>query len=239
MFWTLNCFFDCIGYLMLPAFLITIPILVQKVSRHNADKLIGEAKTKDLTDYPLTYDALSAIEAATLFVIIYRMLCLFRINRYFDITYQTIMGSFRLFVPYVVVTLVILLSCAALTQSLWGTFNNEYRSFGSAFLHTTIAAMEGPETDFWMFKSSDWSVVYFLCFFIWVTLLIPSACIGVFIETYRITTLKLGYPEQYKEERWDLKGYLQWLFQCCPVGLRNKFGLNDEAQDEANESDKN
>jgi len=222
---------------MLPGFLIAIPIIVQRFSRHGIDEIIGGSKAIKLSDKAILYDALSALEAAVLFTLIYRLLCLFRLNMYFEIVYQTIMFSLKLLVPYIIIVVMIILSCTIFTQSLWGTFNDNYRSFDRSFLSNTLAMIGGPEIEFWLFKGSYWSVVYFLCFFFWVTLLLPNVCIGVFMESYRITNLKMGYPEQYKNDKWDLKGYFRWLLQCCSLGIKNKLGLNEENQTAVNESD--
>jgi membrane-bound metal-dependent hydrolase YbcI (DUF457 family) len=200
-------------------------------------KASGNITARRLPELAGLYDALFAIEVTILAVVIYRFLCIFRINNYFNILYLTVMDCFGLFLPYVVVLVTILCSCAVFTQSLWGTFNDRYRSFGRAFLSNTLALIGGPDINFWLFQASDWSVVYFLVFFIWITLLLPSVCIGIFMESYRIMNLKMGYPDTKKEESWGFKDYLKWLFQCCPMCLKNKMGLADEDRNRVNDSD--
>jgi len=222
---------------MVTAISITIPILVSRYSRFDPKDLIGGKEAKRLPELAGIYDALFALEVAILAVVIYRFLCIFRLNNYFNILYLIVMGCFNLFLPYVLVLVCILCSCAVFTQTLWGTFNDRYRSFGRAFLANTLSVIGGPDVSFWLFQANDWSVVYFLVFFIWITLMLPSVCIGVFMESYRIVNLKMGYPDTKEDEKWGCKSYVKWLFQCCPMCLKNKMGLVDENKNRAYDSD--
>eukprot|EP00826_Nyctotherus_ovalis_P042064 TRINITY_DN4292_c0_g2_i1.p1 TRINITY_DN4292_c0_g2~~TRINITY_DN4292_c0_g2_i1.p1 ORF type:complete len:194 (+),score=10.19 TRINITY_DN4292_c0_g2_i1:579-1160(+) len=191
-----------------------------------------------LHDLASTYDVLLTLEMTFLLVVLLRFLWVLRLNRYFNVLYFTLMGSFRLLVPYIIFLLCVLSCCAVITQNLWGIFNERYRSFAGAFLASAQALTGAPEIEFWLRKGSDWSIVYFIVYYFCVALLLPRVCIGIFMESYRIAILKIGNPGEEKET-WGISKYLGWLFQCCPTCFKNKLGLIEEESDDANGSRRN
>ena len=215
--------------------MISILVMTGKFLRYKPLELIKGEHINKVFSMPKYYDSIYALEAIVILVIVYKILCVLRLNPYFDQIYITMINSVNLIILYIMFLTCILLPCSLIAQSLWGTFDSRYQSFTSSFLNTALSMITGIDITLWLFQSSGWSVVYFFFFMIWICLLIPNVCIGIFVESYRISALSIGYPETMKKDKWGVKQFFAWILNCCPVRLLNKLGLTEEHKEEDNE----
>ena len=227
-FWTINFVIEAIGYLSIPALQICIVVLVGIYSSNS--KYTEKDTFSDLPYQANIFDSIYSIQAVLIGLLIYRFLCVFRLNNYFDLMYNAISNSLLLFIPYVGILIIVMVCFSVITQTVWGTYRNDYTDFPSAFLSNCLSLISTPNINFWIFNSSNWSIIFYLVFFLWVEMVFPNICIGIFMESYRIAALKLGYPEASKDKSWGVKDYFKWLFKCLPIFILNKMGLVDENQ---------
>ena len=205
--------------------LIAIIVLTKQFSRFSSKELIGGTRFIDVSTQSVIYDAIFGLEGMLLILLAYRLICVFRINAYVDLVYHAIFTGFDLLAAYVFVLVVVLVSCALLMQLMWGEFHPSYTAFRSALFNTLTTIIGGTDYTIWLNKVSYLSVVYFILFFIWATFLLPNVIYGIFMESYRIAALEVGYPETKKAQRWGLKDYIRWAFGCCPMSVLHSWNL--------------
>jgi len=230
------CLTDAISYLIIPGLIVAIIILCSKFSKYSATELVGKGRAKDFTTQADIYDTIFALEACVIFILVYKLVCVFRLNPYIDMIYLAVYHSVGMLISYGVILFVFLAACTTLTQAMWGSFTYNYRSFIYGFYYTTINLLGGGNYSSWIYKSSNWSIVFYFFFFIWGVLLLPHVCIGIFAESYRIAALEQGYPEAKKPQKWGLRKYAMWALSCCPLGVRHKMGLTEPGAENADEA---
>ncbi|MDR3549074.1 MAG: hypothetical protein P4M11_12585 [Candidatus Pacebacteria bacterium] len=209
--------------------LIAIIVLTYKFSDKSTSEIVGTGRYVDITNKITMYDAIFCLEAILIFMLVYRFLCVFRLNPYIDLIYKTVTTSAYLMVTYAVILFLFLMSCALFIQVVWGGFLVNYKSFDRSFMKVLTGIVGAMDTSSWMYKASDWSIVYVILFYIWVAYLLPNVIVGIFMESYRISALEIGYPETQKDKKWGVKSYIAWaLDDCCPASLKHRFGLTED-----------
>lgn len=131
--------------------------------------------------------------------------------------------------------------------SIWGPFSSQYRSFEEAFISVLFFTL-GQTDMFSLMKVYEvWSILYMTIFFLIMIYLIISTFIAIYADSYRLTILAEGYPDDSENQKddWSIsalkikfKKFLIWTVGWLPSTLLKKLALkvNLEDQDEAEAS---
>lgn len=234
-FISIYCLLDCVGELMIPIGFIMIVIFTNSFSSMNYASVIGDPKFTDLDGYVVIYDSIYMLEAIMLMTLMYRQLCVFRNVHYIDVIYSTIMNSFAMLVYFSIALTIFIIGCAFILQAMWGVFLSNFCFFGGT-LYSILLMMQGnADYSGWIHRSNQWSILVFILTFLWLIYLLSPIYIPILAESYRITTLEIGYPETLKKRRWGPRGYFVWLFSCCPISVRILLGVYQEGGEEEEE----
>ncbi len=208
--------------------MITIVALTNTFSKKSVADVVNPTEFKDLPNQPIYCDMIFGMEAMVMLLLVARIFCVFRLNLYFDLIISTFGTAFHFLVAFAFYFIAIVCCCAMITQVLWGTIAMQFTEFWRALFNVFLTFGGNMKYSTWLHKSSSWSYVYFVLVFLWVAFLFPFVFIGIYLESYRITALELGYPETCKKKKWGPKNYLAWVLACCPNSLRHRLGVDDE-----------
>ena len=222
---TLGCLGDIILYLTLPTTFIAIVVVTKMFAKLSVTDTVTPDGFFNILSQDVYEDMIFGMEGMAILLLVARILCVFRNNLYIDLIISTFTTAFNFLAAFAIFFFVIVSCCGMITQSMWGTFATEFGVFWKAMFNVLLAFGGNMKYSTWLHVSSAWSYVYFVLFFLWVAFLFPFIFIGIYLESYRITALELGYPESNKKNKWGPKDYLVWVLDCLPESVKHKLNV--------------
>lgn len=137
----------------------------------------------------------------------------------------------------------ILICFAIMGIEIWGFFSYQYRSFEHAFISVLFFTLGQTDTANLMKINKVWTIIYMAIFFLILIYLIISMFIAIYADSYRLTILAEGYPdEKSSKSNFSWKTLLSWLIGFLPQSAlkRLKLGagqINEAEDDMSIESD--
>lgn len=100
--------------------------------------------------------------------------------------------SIKKLFPYFAILLLLLFFFSIYSNILWGDVDKSFSSYSSAFLSTLLLSISHFPSPLTYKAKEIYSVVFYFLFFIIIIFFMSSSLPGMLIESYRITSLKVG-----------------------------------------------
>jgi hypothetical protein len=112
-----------------------------------------------------------------------------RIRTIFDY----VRNSFRSIMTYFIIVILFLICFSIFAQNLWGENYRNYTYFDNSMVSLLLFSVGNFKSDIFRNSNYFWNTVFiFLFFFIFIYFMLQSF-VGIFVEDYRINSLKIGY----------------------------------------------
>jgi hypothetical protein len=145
------------------------------------------------------FESVLLLESILLFAIIARYLFVMgnikRINTFF----QYLTNSFKAVIAYWLIIILFAVFFSIFANNIFGELFFSFSSFGNAFVHVLLFSIGHLETDIFYHNDYGWSMIWvFLFYFVFIYFFLNNF-IGIFLEEYRIISLKKGYSYERRK----------------------------------------
>jgi hypothetical protein len=139
------------------------------------------------------YETVILLETILVFAIIARYVFILGNIKRIVTFFQYLTNSFKGVLAYWLIIILFLVFFSIFAHSIFGERFTSFSDYGSAFVYTLLFAIGHCTTEIFYHNDYDWSIIWvFLFFFVFIYFFLFNF-IGIFLEEFRIISLKLGY----------------------------------------------
>jgi hypothetical protein len=211
------------SYILTPFFLCDICIVIFSIVIYVIRDLIFNLSLKskdflmDLMKEKFVSTALRAaahkihigLEAILIGAVLYRLLSYSRMNRNFFIVWTTMWDSAKLFLPFLLVLIPILLGFTVWAHTIWHFEDKTFQTFADTFISVIMMALGDVDRERMFKPTRPVTLVFGLFFYITIFFFLINAWIAVLVHVYQGVRVKAGFrPKDYK---WKEMHYVNWM----------------------------
>jgi hypothetical protein len=139
------------------------------------------------------YESVLLCEAILLFAIIARYLFVLGNIRRIYTFFQYLTNSFKAVLAYWLIIILFIIFFAIFANNIFGELFGSFADMGNSFVHVLLFSIGHLETNIFYHIDYGWSMIWVFLFFFVLIYFFLFNFIGIFLEEYRIISLKLGY----------------------------------------------
>jgi len=148
-----------------------------------------------------SFERAQFIQSIIVLILLGRILLEFDYYKRINIFLKYLDRSMTVVIQYFFMIAFILLGHSIFANNLWGQYSDSYRDLASSITSTMLFGIGHYDSK--IFKINvNWGIIFTLTFFLLNVYFISNTFVGIYLESYRITSLKKGYI-------YDLSGRLK------------------------------
>jgi hypothetical protein len=140
------------------------------------------------------------LETLIIFSLFARMILFFydytRIFGFFIYIYN----SFKRVASFFMMLIFFLLSFAVFANNLWGQYFDAYRDIASSITNVLLFSIGHFQTQIYGYNYRWWNIIFTFLFFLIFIYFSLTTFVGIFLESYRITSTEIGYSYEYRKK---------------------------------------
>jgi hypothetical protein len=163
----------------------------QKVEYEQLGKTFSLMNNRDCADIVQSFEINVMLECILIIFLIAYVIEFFNILYRYKIFVNYVANCFRQIFFYYLIVLLILFSFSLFANNLWGQFREKYSDIYLSITSTLLFSI--GHLDFSALNDfKEWSMFYLCLFFFIFIYFIMTSFVGIFIEAYRLNSLKYG-----------------------------------------------
>jgi hypothetical protein len=139
------------------------------------------------------------LETVIIFLLFFRFIFFFFDIARTQIFFIYIFKSFANVYVFLIILIMIILSKSIFANNIWGENFDEYRDIAGSILNTLLFSIGHyrrniMESDF----NKTWTLIFTILFFFIIIYFFMSTFVGIYLEAYRLNSLKNGYGYDFR-----------------------------------------
>ncbi len=148
----------------------------------------------DFYEIKQNYETCIVIETIIVFFLFFRFIIFFYDLTRTNIFFIYIFKAFANVYVFLIILVMIIVSQAIFANNLWGQNFDEYRDLAGSIVNTLLFSIGHYQKSIMTSKNNKiWTIVFTVYFFFIVIYFFLSIFVGIFLESYRLNSLKNGY----------------------------------------------
>jgi len=128
----------------------------------------------------------------------FKIITLFNVFPRIKIFFLYVGSAFRVVFAYFLLMLFMIISFSLFSNNLWGAYLDEYRDFSSSLTGTLLLSIGHFNRNAFSLNFTIWNFIYIFLFFMIFIYFIMSTFVGLYIEAFRLNSLKYGNSYEYR-----------------------------------------
>lgn len=126
--------------------------------------------------------------------------------------FSSIAKTLSMFFQFIILAIIALLGLAAIARIIWGSYLDEYRTFGLSYISILLFTSGYYSSSELINYDNIWGIVFMNLFFYVQLFFLLAIFLAIFAESLRRSVKEYGYPEDYKVIKWGAEDYKVWAF---------------------------
>ena len=117
-----------------------------------------------------------------------------RVKVFFSYLINAFAGIFS----YFLLVLFLIISFSFFSNNLWGSHSEQYRDLAGSLTATLLFTIGHFNTEAFSLNFTIWNAIYIFLFFMIFIYFITTTYVGIYMESYRLNSLKYGNAYNYR-----------------------------------------
>jgi len=138
------------------------------------------------------------LECLLIFFFLFKLTNFLVVLKRLNVFIKYIIDSFFKVCQYFVIIMFLIISFSIFSNNLWGCYLDEYRNLSSSMIGTLLFSIGHFNKNAFSINWTIWNIIYILLFFMIFIYFIITSFVGIYMESYRVNSLKYGNSYDYR-----------------------------------------
>lgn len=165
----------------------------------------------DSNKISIMYRYMLLLESIFLLLLTIKALSFLELFSITTLLFSSIGHTILMFFQFLIALLCVLFALASIMEIVWGSYLEECKTFGLSFISVLLLSSMYYSPRMLLDHDMYWGILFIIIILIVQLFIFIALFTSIFAESLRRSVCTYGYPEDYKEKKWDLSDYKVWI----------------------------